>query len=173
MSLISNSLFLLLNVFIGSDGGVDVHAATSELLNLLRLQRDVTHEILEAAAGKNRVDEALAEELRSVRSEFEDRFSREDDAALVSHPLNLFHLYRDVQLNLTTETDVCHPVCLRHVSVKIVLDRPNSTHFNFRCKILLNHPVQTLDEERAGLEEGPRGHRGRVRLAAVPDAAGL
>ena len=36
----------------------------------------------------------LAEELSSVRDEFEDIFSREDDAALVSHPLNLFHLYR-------------------------------------------------------------------------------
>ena len=108
MSLISNSLFfllLLLNILIVSIGGVDVHAATSELLNLLRLQRDVTHEILEAA-GKSGMNEALAEELRSVRSEFEDWFSREDDAALVSHPLNLFHLYRDVQLNLTTEKDV-------------------------------------------------------------------
>ena len=37
----------------------------------------------------------LAEELISVRGEFEDLFSREDDVALVSHPLNLFHLYRD------------------------------------------------------------------------------
>ena len=99
MALISNSLFLL-NIFVGvsSGGGVDVHATTSELLNLLRLQRDVTHEIFEA--GKNKVpllaavDGALAEELNSVRREFEDHFSREDDAALVSHPLNLFHLYR-------------------------------------------------------------------------------
>ena len=35
----------------------------------------------------------LKEELRSVRSEFEENFSG-DDAALVSHPLNLLHLYR-------------------------------------------------------------------------------
>ena len=110
MALISNSLFLL-NIVGVSSGGVDVHATTSELLNLLRLQRDVTHEIFEA--GENKVpllaamDGALAEELNSVRREFEDHFSREDDAALVSHPLNLFHLYRDVQLNLTTETDLC------------------------------------------------------------------
>lgn len=98
MSLISNSLFFLLLIFVAYGGGVDVHATTSELLNLLRLQRDVTHEIFEA--GENKVpllaamDGALAEELNSVRREFEDHFSREDDAALVSHPLNLFHLYR-------------------------------------------------------------------------------
>ena len=46
MSLISNSLFFLLLIFVAYGGGVDVHATTSELLNLLRLQRDVTHEIL-------------------------------------------------------------------------------------------------------------------------------
>ena len=45
MALISNSLFLL-NIVGVSSGGVDVHATTSELLSLLRLQRDVTHEIL-------------------------------------------------------------------------------------------------------------------------------
>ena len=100
MSLISNSLFILLNT-LGASAAVDVHATTSELLNLLRLQRDVTHEILET--GKcGEVSETLKEELRSVRTEFEDRFSQgeDGDAALVSHPLNLFHLYRDVQQDL-------------------------------------------------------------------------
>ena len=38
MSLISNSLYLLLHIFVASIRGVDVHATTSELLNLLRLQ---------------------------------------------------------------------------------------------------------------------------------------
>ena len=48
MSLISNSFFFLTFVIAdAASGGVDVHATTSELLHLLRLQRDVAHEILE------------------------------------------------------------------------------------------------------------------------------
>ena len=101
MSLISNSLFILLNT-LGASAAVDVHATTSELLNLLRLQRDVTHEILEAEKSW-KVSETLKEELTSVRTEFEDRFSHgeDGDVALVSHPLNLFHLYRDVPTGFT------------------------------------------------------------------------
>jgi hypothetical protein len=104
LKMISNSLFFAaaaacLGVFVPlfsttptSCSSVDVHATTSEILRLLRLQRQVADEILEDDA---RLKESLMSQIQQVQREFWIYFGSEEDfERLIAHPVNVFLLYR-------------------------------------------------------------------------------